>query len=330
MELAEECGVDMSTVKSLEDFTDVFAQIQSVKGADFPCLVIASSGSSFLANYITVDQLNDFNGVLMNFGLDDTKVTFFEETEEYKELVTLLGDWYKAGYVQKDIVTSQEDKYTLLQQNIGFCYPTNCKPGIAETATRSVGRPMNYVQICDYFATTAQVASIDYSISVNTLAPEKAMEFLNMLYTDERVATLLSAGIEGKHYVLEEDGQMAFPEGVTAENATYFPNVSWAVGNQFATPTWNNDPEDLWDRQKAANDGAKKSLALGFAFQSDKVANEITAISNVRDQYQMQIENGACDIETMLPEYIQALKDAGMEKVIAEKQSQLDAWLAEQ
>ena len=55
---------------------------------------------------------------------------------------------------------------------------------------------------------------------------------------------------------------------------------------------------------------------------------EITAISNVRNEYRTQIEWGACDVEEMLPKYIQALKDAGIETVIAEKQRQLDDWLA--
>ncbi len=328
--LANEVGLDMSTVDELEDFTEIFQKIQEVKGDDFPCLVIGSSGSSFLQDYILVDQLNDFNGVLMNFGLDNTDVTFYEETQEYSDLVHLFADWYKAGYIQQDITTTQESKYTMLQQDLGFCYFTNCKPGIAETATRSVGRPMDYVQLADYFATTAQVASFNYSISQNCLEPEKAMAFLNALYTDERIATLLGCGIEGIHYEVQDNGQIAFPEGVTEENTTYFPNVTWAVGNQFATPTWSNDPEDLWERQAAANDSAKKSLALGFAFDNTNVSSEITAINNVRNEYRLQVETGACDVDTVLPEYIQALRDAGMDTVIAEKQEQLDAWLEQQ
>jgi len=34
------------------------------------------------------------------------------------------------------------------------------------------------------------------------------------------------------------------------------------------------------------------------------------------------------DVDSVLPEFRQALKDAGIDKVIAEKQRQLDEWLA--
>lgn len=329
VELAEECGVDMSQVKQLSDLTAVFEQIQAVKGEDFaPLFSSSSSNSSFLKQFILVDQLNDSNGVLMNFGLDNTTVTFYEETEQYKELVTLLADWYAKGYIPKDIVTTQEDKYTMLQQNLSFCYPTNCKPGIVNTATRSVGRPIANVQLEEYFATTAQVASFNFSIAQGCISPEKAMQFLEMLYNDTRIATLLGCGIEGEHYQVTENGQITFPEGVDGTTSTYFPNVTWAVGNQFATPTWANDPADLWAQQAAANDGANKSLALGFTFDNSNVRAEVSAITNVRNEFQHQIENGACNVEEMLPQYIQALRDAGMDTVIAEKQQQLDAWLA--
>ncbi|MCI9552274.1 MAG: ABC transporter substrate-binding protein [Acutalibacter sp.] len=330
VELAQECEVDMSQVKELSDLTPVFEQIQAVKGKDFPCLVNASVGSSFLKNYIIVDALNDSNGVLMNFGLDNTDVTFFEETEVYKEMVTLLASWFKAGYVQKDIVISQEDKYTMLRQNLGFCYPTNCKPGIANTASLSVGRLIANIQMEDYFATTAQVASFNFSLAQGCIDQAKAMEFLNALYTDGRIATLLGRGIEGQHYQVLENGQIRFPEGVDQSNCTFFPNVTWAVGNQFATPVWENDPEDIWEQQAAANDSAHKSLALGFTFDNSKVASEVSAVTNVRNEYQNQIENGDCDVDALLPQYIQALRSAGIETIIQEKQTQLNHWLANQ
>lgn len=324
--VAEECNLDMSQVKQLSDLTAIFEQIQAVKGKDFPCLI--SSGQTILTNYIVVDQLNDSNGVLLNCGLTDTNVTFWEASDTYKELVTQFNEWFKAGYVQKDIVITQDDKYSTLRQGIGFCYPSNCKPGITNTASRSVGREMKVLVLGDYFATTQQTANFNFSIAQGCIDEVKAMQFLNMLYTDSRVATLLGCGIEGLHYQKLENGQIAFPEGIDSNNTTYFPNVTWAVGNQFLTPTWSNDPIDLWEQQDAANKSAKKSLALGFTFNNANVAAEVSAVANVRSQYQKQIENGDCDLDTLLPEYIQALRDAGIETIIAEKQAQLDAWLA--
>ena len=48
---------------------------------------------------------------------------------------------------------------------------------------------------------------------------------------------------------------------------------------------------------------------------------------NVCSKYQIGLESGALDPATELPVFIEELKKAGIEKVIAEKQSQVDAFL---
>lgn len=41
------------------------------------------------------------------------------------------------------------------------------------------------------------------------------------------------------------------------------------------------------------------------------------------------LEAGCVDLDTAYPEFIQKLYDAGLQRVIDEKQRQFDAWLAE-
>ena len=47
------------------------------------------------------------------------------------------------------------------------------------------------------------------------------MKFLNLLYTNAEVINLIDWGIEGVHYVKNEDGTIRYPDGVTAETSTY-------------------------------------------------------------------------------------------------------------
>lgn len=54
--------------------------------------------------------------------------------------------------------------------------------------------------------------------------------------------------------------------------------------------------------------------------------NEMTAVNNVLDQYRMGLETGTIDSEKTLPTLIAKLKDAGVGKIVDEKQKQLDAW----
>ena len=71
------------------------------------------------------------------------------------------------------------------------------------------------------------------------------------------------------------------------------------------------------------------SPALGFNFDSSSVTNEITACDNVVAQYATALELGAVDVDTVLPQFIEALQKANVNKIIEEKQAQLDAWLGQ-
>ena len=81
---------------------------------------------------------------------------------------------------------------------------------------------------------------------------------------------------------------------------------------------------------KAFNESAVISKAVGFMFDPSPVKSEIAALDSVLAEYRLGLENGELDPEEYLPKFQQALREAGIEKVIAEKQRQLDAWVAAQ
>lgn len=77
------------------------------------------------------------------------------------------------------------------------------------------------------------------------------------------------------------------------------------------------------------NESAKVSPAYGFIFDSSNVANEVTACTNVVQQYCNSVEeNGSVDVDSAIAELNKALKEAGIDTVIAEKQRQYDEFLS--
>ena len=328
-DLADKYGIDLSTVKGLSDLTPIFETIKNGEGEGFMPLVAANVSATLMKYVSFIDPLMDNNGVLLNGGLDDTKVVLYEETDTYRELVTLLHQWYEAGYIQPDIATAQEAYIPLTKAGKAFSWINVIKAGYEAQAGRNVGYQVKTVPLTDYLATTSQVDSITWGLCVNSRVPEAAVKFLNLMYSDPDVVTLLTWGIEGKHYVINENGNATYPEGVDLTTCGWSINQGYMMGNQFLTPVWVGDDTDLWVRMKADNDGAKKSLALGFNFDSSSVKTEVAAVANVRAEYQKLIENGVADPASgILDEYITKLKEAGIETIIAEKQAQLDAWLA--
>ena len=71
---------------------------------------------------------------------------------------------------------------------------------------------------------------------------------------------------------------------------------------------------------------ALTSPMLGFTFNSEPVKTEIAAIGNISEAMSSRIFTGEDDPATAIPTYIAKCKAAGLDKVLAEMQKQLDAW----
>ena len=152
------------------------------------------------------------------------------------------------------------------------------------------------------------------------------MKFLDLMYEDAELVNLLDWGIEGKHYVKVSDNVIKYPEGVTMLTNGYNLNMSWLFGNQFLSYVFEGEDPDIWQKMKEFNVQAIKSKAMGFTMNPESVKTEIAAVSNVIAQYYLVLETGSADPDKVLPQFIEKLKTAGIDKVIADKQRQLDEW----
>ena len=155
------------------------------------------------------------------------------------------------------------------------------------------------------------------------------MMLLNWSYATKEANDLLNWGIEGTDYVVQEDGTIDYPEGMTAETVGYHQDYGWAQMNQYNSYVWAGNDPDVWDQYQAIRDSATVSKAYGFFFDNTPVLNEIAALNSVSDEYFFTITSGSVDPETAIAEFNEKLYNAGLQTVMDEKQAQLDAWLAE-
>lgn len=329
-DLIEKYNIDLSQVEGLEDIATTLEPIKDGE-PDLATLMTSESGTSFLpatlASY--VDPLGDSFGVLMNQGQSDTlEVVNLFETTEYAAWLDLYHQWYTNGYVLKDVATqSDQTKASLVKNGKVACYLNRAKPGFDAQEEAMIAMDLVSVQIEAPLAKTSSVANVMWSIPINSQNPEKAMQLLNLLYTDPEVVNMLDWGIEGTHYVKASDHMIEYPSGIDAGNVGY-ASFSWMWGDQFLSYVLTTADPNIWEETKSFNDGAMRSRAMGFIFDASPVTTEIAAVQNVYDQYRMGLETGTTDLATELPKFIEALKDAGINNIIAEKQRQLDAWLA--
>ncbi|MCD7955720.1 MAG: ABC transporter substrate-binding protein [Lachnospiraceae bacterium] len=324
-DIVSELGLE-EEVAAVETLSDWGAILEAVKEA-YPGITpyVTGTGTSMSNFYYgDWDSLSDSMGVLMNCG-ESTEVVDLFETDEYAELCSVMSDWYDAGLTSKDIQTVTDSYSTLCAQGVAFSTVTSMDATTAYDMTNSTGYEIKTIQLGESFASTYTDGL--YAIMANSEHAEAAMKFLNLMYTDSRILNLMSYGIEGIHYQVLEDGTLDYLDGQDSSSCTYHDELG-ACANMALRSEWQGDYPNLGELIEEDNATCKKSAALGFVFDSTPVVNQTTEVDNVLTKYRIGIESGSMNAEETLPVFIEELKTAGIDEVIAEKQSQLDEWLS--
>ncbi len=329
-DIANELGLDMASVKKLEDLDGILAKVVEAYPDMSTPLYTGSSSGCLSSSYHDWDTLGDNLGVVMFDGASDKVVNLYE-TEKYRELVTTLHDFSQKGYLNADSAVLTENYWSLVPEKMSFGCILNQHELIAEEYTPSTGVNLEIVPLAETYRTTSNVTTFLWRIMSTSKKQVSAMKFLNLLYSDAEVEDLICNGIEGVHYQVTEDGKYTYPDGVDFANSTYYPNIGWVMPNGWLAGEWVGDIENYGEKMTEYNESAKASPAYGFIFDSSNVANEVTACTNVVQQYCNSVEeNGTVDVDSAIADLNKALKEAGIDTVIAEKQKQYDEFLSNQ
>lgn len=328
-DICDKYNIDYENITTLDQLHDALVTVHTNE-PDLVCVV--PSNGELVRNW-GWDPLGDAGtplGVLMDMGQSDTVVNLFE-TDYYREFVTTMHEWYEEGLIMADAVSNTENVGTMMGAGTAFGGFMNLKPYFNVQETTNYGTEIVVSEILPAFSCTSNVSMATWAIASSTKHPEAAMKLLNMMYTDPTLENLMIYGIEGKHYVVLGDaanGQkiIGYPEGIDATNTTYRPSGGWLWCNQFIGHVWTGNPADYWDVTREFNQTAIKSNAFGFTWDASNVRNQVTACTNVMQKYHQALMCGAVDPDETLPKFIQELKDAGIDAIVADKQAQYDEW----
>ncbi|MDD3240982.1 MAG: ABC transporter substrate-binding protein, partial [Lachnospira sp.] len=244
------------------------------------------------------------------------------ETKEFANLCKTFYDWNQKGYTNKDIQTQTDSFPVLTRNDAAFCTMGQVDFNTAYYQTTACGKEMGVVALGEPLARTYN--NVAYTVMSNTDHAEACMKFLNLWFSDKELGTLISYGIEGQHYTLDANGMGAYLDGQDAKSCTYHLGSNLSNINRIL---WKTENPKYAELLVDSNKNAKKSVALGFAFDTSNVTNEITQLDNVRSKYENGLECGTLDPDANISKFVQELKAAGLDKVIAEKQRQLEEFL---
>lgn len=337
-DLLEEAGYTVNDetdmceeITSLEDLTEVMAKVQE-KHPEMTMMCSSAAGTP-LVHWDAMDKLTDGFGVLMDYG-QSTEVVNLYETEELKAFVQTMKEWNEAGYFSKDAITTTTSITEQVMTGKYFAYMTTMKAGAVTQDELSSKMDLAGAAIFgNPVLTSNSVNFLTWGIGRNCENPARTMKVLDYIYGSPEVMNLLCWGIEGTHYkfVDKEQGIIDYVDGQDGTTSGWMMGNGWQFPNQEIAYTAAPDTPAKWDYQHELIDTAVRSKALGFSYDSSSLVNELTALTNVKNQYFDMLGSGNVDdVDAVLKEFNDALYTAGLQKVIDEKQRQLDEWLATQ
>lgn len=334
-DLIEDAGIEIGEINSLSDLTPIFDQLHASYPDIYPTYIMGNSMQFFIFSFKN-DGL-DFLSESPTFNItgacllgpesqENLEVVSLYESDYFKNAANATRDWYLKGYISPDSVTASEGNASAMASGqFASCFANGQKDqGVSMSS--STGYDIGIIDIGNFCLDTSSYNSVAWVISSGCKDPIAALKLLDLTYTNEEINNLVRWGIEGEDYIVLDNGQVTFPEGLDGSSVPYTSYHSSYFGTQYLAYQMEGTPEGNNERLIACGKNSDVSNAMGFVFDRSVVFNEITAVDSVVDQYMPGIITGALDLDTEYDKFISAMYDAGLKKVIDAKQEQLDAW----
>ena len=262
---------------------------------------------------------------------DETIYSIYD-TEEQEEHIRLMYRWAQAGYIAPDAASYDYNKIFGTGDFLVFTQPL--KGNNIKSVEMYGANKVSYVPdfecteiiMQEKYKVTAQAGGSMFAIPKTARRKEISMQYLNLMHSDPTLVNLMLYGEEGVNYTKVNDQQV---ELIDDANWYGMHGGAWTVGNtklQYVLTT--EDPEKNALLQSFADD-APKTASYGFRFDKKKAEEELNAVSEVVKKFATPLMVGAVDPddpELGLKAFREALKEAGIDKLKAEVETQYAAW----
>jgi len=322
-EFTDKYKFDFKNVKSLADLEPYLETIKKNEPGITPLLSIAT-------NSVSNAPVNKYIDITTGVVYDEEKgkMVFIMDCPETLNSYKLSAKYYQKGYIAKDAATKQDylaeaksGKYAVLPDTGAYSEDGSKSSGV-------YGYPCGETLLGYLPVTTQSMMACMTAVSSTSKHPDKAVELLNLIWKDRFLSNTLAYGIEGVNYEVKS--------GKGTDNISVIPKSgkeqTWGIWHNWLGPLWEqwdspwNSTESLVQMQKN-NETAKVSDILGFMLDVEPIKNEIAQISAVNKESSSVFATGSApDVEQYIETIRQKYKEAGIEKVLAEAQAQLDNW----
>ena len=333
--LAEEIGFteeDAASIQSLRDLEPWLEKAKAARPDEYPYNTDGSGGFQpfvpVFASGVPNNLISMYYAPVSGDTFDETVVSTME-TGWAQDHTELMYDWYNKGWINPDAGLTTYNVAEVRNTGKFFIEPQPLKGSNikAQELINASGNP-NLVLGEIYAQPKVNITthSGGSMLAIPTVSdhPVEAMKFINMMHSDPKLLNMMLFGVEDVHWELEDDGRVRI-----MDSAWYGAHGgAWTLGNTLLQAVSNQEnPEKNRLLIDYSNDSIDHA-SLGFRFRTDPVAAELTAISAVSDGLHRALMTGYVDPAVELPNYIDALKAAGLDTVKEEVERQYADWKA--
>jgi putative aldouronate transport system substrate-binding protein len=186
------------------------------------------------------------------------------------------------------------------------------------------------------WATAEMIFSSSQAISPRSKNPERHMMWIEETQTDPVLSTLFTFGIEGYHWNYNTNGetQMTDKNSDPSNRGMYDWFPLWR-GNMFLVkaPLDLAGPNNvMMTKLLQFTDEAQFSTAFGLSVNTSSIQNEIAACANVVKEFEETLvkgrANSAAEVDRLCTDFAAKLKANGVDRIKAEVQTQVNAFVA--
>lgn len=245
------------------------------------------------------------------------------ETDEFRQCAEFFRTLYEGGYIPEDVLSSGWSSWNTMLTG-DFIWVDQCQlwDTVDVWQERIPGVELDTIYLNED-APQFRSSSFrnDTAVSSTSQHPAEAVRFMDWMYSSQENYDLMVYGVEGLTW--NDEGEHLYSKN----DPTFEFNADWMIGNleyvRYQKGTYDKFIE-IMGKEKP---DAINSVVLNFVFDPSNVADEYAACQAEVVQSIYPIKLGLVSYEDGYENALARMQAAGIDAVVAEYQSQLNAYL---
>lgn len=312
----------------MENFEDLEKYLDLVKenAPEIEPFAVCSAGSDADDVWLrSKGYLEVADGLYIDTSEEDPQVVTLYEEETMPEFLEMMARWNEKGFFSKSAL-ADTDTEKVVNGRAAMVFH-----GVDLYSRAAISKPEYSYGYKNFSSDVIRTPFTQDAMVISNTSknPERALMLWDLITSDQEAFDAFYYGIKGVSYDVNEEGQYRI-----LDSDKYSSSCMYAARTEGLNRYPEGTPQDVvsmkeeWKKEIEEKNGEGRAKYNAFVLDTASIETEYAAIMNVNQQYWWPLELGYTDAEKGMEEYKQKMEAAGVEKVKAEVQKQLDEYVA--